>query len=79
MMTINLDQKIEYWRKQLLDLGRRNRLIHFPNSNLSVRISRVALAIQKPDPQALWKLFAEDEKSLVFPLPPVEDSLDNHQ
>ncbi|MCL2631783.1 MAG: DUF4011 domain-containing protein [Coriobacteriia bacterium] len=70
-MTEGIDLKIENWRKQLLDLSRRNRLINSAPLAGTSRISRVALAIIEPDPESLWRLIAEDERSLTFPLPDV--------
>jgi len=69
----NIDAKVEYWKKKLLDLGKRNRLISCPEPKSGVsgggRISRNALTILKPDISDLWKQFSDGEKPFKFPMP----------
>jgi hypothetical protein len=69
---MNLDEKIEFWKNRLLDLSRRNRLIHSPIPNTGKRVSRVSLHIQNPAAANLWKRFADDGGSLIFPLSDTE-------
>jgi len=70
---MNLDEKIEFWKNRLLDLSRRNRLIHSPIPNTGKRVSRISLHIQNPDAAKLWKRFADDGDSLIFPLSNAEE------
>ncbi|MDR0569117.1 MAG: DUF4011 domain-containing protein [Spirochaetaceae bacterium] len=67
---LDIDRKIESWRNCLLDLGKRNRLITCPDPKQGGRISRLSIAILKPEADTLWAQFAEDKGPLVFPLPP---------
>ena len=59
----NLDLKIELWKKRLLDLGKRNRLINFKETK------RSNIAIKSPDLGDLFNLLVNDEKSLKFSSP----------
>ena len=64
-ITINMGQKlhnrIEDWKKLLLDFGKRNRLINFLEGKRSnVRIST-------PSFDRLWELVVANEKEIVFP------------
>jgi len=63
-----IDAKIEFWRKRLLDLSKRNRLINCPAQKQGVRVSRSSIAINTPNAQLLWEQFANDTHSLEFPL-----------
>jgi hypothetical protein len=71
---MNLDEKVEFWKNRLLDLSRQNRLIHSPIPNTGKRVSRITLHIQNPDIGELWKRFADDGDSLIFPLSEEEDN-----
>ena len=77
-MEINF--KLEYWKNQLLDLGKKNRLINCPLPKTGKRISRTALLICSPAYDNLWKTFtdAEGENTLKFSIPDVtsNDSVD---
>ena len=66
---MNLDEKIKFWKNRLLDLSRKNRLVHSPISNTGTRISRISLQVQNPNATDLWKRFADDGTSLIFSLP----------
>ena len=64
-----IDEKLEYWKKRLLDLGKRNRLINSPLPSEGKRVQRHSLLISAPTPALLWTLLAEDDGDLLFPLP----------
>jgi len=59
----NLDLKIELWKKRLLDLGKRNRLINFKETK------RSSIAIKSPNLGDLFNLLVNEEKSLKFSSP----------
>ena len=59
----DLDIKIEYWKKRLLDLGKRNRLINFKETK------RSNIAITSPSHDVLYKKLVQDENELSFPFP----------
>ncbi|MDR2338542.1 MAG: DUF4011 domain-containing protein [Deltaproteobacteria bacterium] len=61
-----IEEKIEFWKKQLLDLGKRNRLIHSPLPKSSGSPSRRVISIVKPNASRLWKIFAEDNGEICF-------------
>jgi hypothetical protein len=68
----NIDAKVEHWKKSLMDLSKRNRLISCPEPKSGgggERISRHVLAILKPDISELWKQFSDDEHPFNFPMP----------
>ena len=60
-MSDKVNYKIEVWKKKLLDMGMRNRLLNYKDSKAS------SLNIIFPDYQRLYKLLAVEEKTLVFP------------
>lgn len=59
----DLDMKIEYWKKRLLDLGKRNRLINFKETK------RSNVTITSPNYDVLYKKLVQDEDRLRFPVP----------
>ncbi len=59
----DLDLKIEQWKKRLLDLGKRNRLINFKETK------RSSVAIILPSYDILYKKLVHDECKLKFPFP----------
>lgn len=59
----NLDVKIEQWKKRLLDLGKKNRLINFKETK------RSNVAIISPSYDILYKKIVHDEDKLSFPFP----------
>jgi len=63
----NIDRKIDYWKKNLLDLSQRNRLINCPKQKQTKRVSRTSIAINNPDAAVLWKLLVEENKPFTFP------------
>ena len=59
-----IDDKIEFWKKQLLDLGRRNRLISYKETkNSNIKIVR-------PNYDDLYKKLVISRKQLRFPYTP---------
>ena len=63
-----LEQKIGIWQKSLLDLSRRNRLIHCVESR------RGFLAITRPDALSLYRQLVREEKKLTFVRPVTRDA-----
>lgn len=58
-----IDRRIDAWKKRLLDLGKRNRLINFKETK------RSNLKINNPDYKDLFNAIVEKEKSLTFSFP----------
>ena len=57
---IDINAKIERWKKRLLDLGKRN-------FNLNFRFTKTStLEIIDPDYESLWEDIVEREKELSF-------------
>lgn len=56
-----LDKKIKIWEDQLLDLGKRNKMISFRESK------RATLKILKPSFDELYQQIVIDEKELTLP------------
>jgi len=54
----NADKKLDAWKKKLLDLGKRNRLINYHDTK------RSNLRIIKPGLLDLWNSFVLQEKPL---------------
>jgi very-short-patch-repair endonuclease len=59
----NIDDKIERWKKRLLDLNKRNRLINFRETK------RSNVGITSPNYGVLYKRLVLDEDELSFPFP----------
>lgn len=57
----NINNKIEVWKKRLLDLGKRNRLINFKETK------RSNVTIVSPNFNELFDLVVTSEKALKFP------------
>ena len=55
-----IHNRIELWKKRLLDIGKRNRLINFTETN------RNDVTITTPSFDILWKLIVVNEKEIVF-------------
>ncbi|UZT82888.1 DUF4011 domain-containing protein [Caproicibacterium sp. BJN0003] len=66
---MEMDQKLEYWKNRLLDLGKRNRLINCALPKDGKHVSRATLLICNPSYGDLWKMFSNGETSLEFPIP----------
>lgn len=60
MNEATLDKKIKLWEDQLLDLGKRNKMISFRETK------RATLKILKPSFSDLYQQLVEDEKELTF-------------
>jgi very-short-patch-repair endonuclease len=68
-MVMNINDKLDYWKKRLLDLGKRNRLINCPLPNALKPIRRHSLLIIRPSSFDLWTSLNENDESISFPLP----------
>jgi superfamily I DNA and/or RNA helicase/very-short-patch-repair endonuclease len=73
----NINSKLEYWKRRLLDLGKRNRLINCPLPTSTGRISRTSILISQPNHAEMWSLFAKNEQTLEFPTPISVNADDN--
>lgn len=60
-MGQRLHDRIEIWKKLLLDFGKRNRLINF------IEGKRSNITITAPSFDRLWELVVINEKEIVFP------------
>ena len=60
-MGYKLHNRIEIWKKLLLDFGKRNRLINFLEGK------RSNVKITTPSFERLWELVVVNEKEIVFP------------
>jgi len=60
-MEIDVEQKIEKWKSQLLNLSKGNCLLNYNETTHS------SLQILLPDCISLWKSFVKNEKPLEFP------------
>ena len=58
-----LDKKFEYWQNQLLDLGKRNRMINYRETK------RAPLKLVEPGFEELFRRVAVDEDALTFQSP----------
>lgn len=58
-----LDKKFEYWQNQLLDLGKRNRMINYRETK------RATLKLLEPAFEELFRRVAVDEEELTFQSP----------
>ncbi len=69
----NADKKLDAWKKKLLDLGKRNRLLNYHDTK------RSNLRIIKPSMLELWNSIVLDEKTIEFPYYEDADTLfDDH-
>lgn len=55
-----VEQKVEIWKKSLLDLTRRSRLVYFKSSKTST------VQITNPSPNEIFRRLVEDEEELTF-------------
>ena len=60
-MPFDLTTPLETWRNQLLDLTKRNRLIHCKSGRGGV------VPLEHPDPEKLWELLVAKSQPLLFP------------
>ncbi len=58
-----LDKKLEYWEHQLLDLGKRNKMINYRETK------RTTIKLAEPSFDALYKRLAINEETLTFQRP----------
>ena len=70
---MKLDKLIDNWKKKLLDLGKRNRLINFKPESKSV------LHLTKPSLDVLWSKIIEKNGSIKFPYIPDKDEPDEEE
>ena len=63
MGTTLIDNKIKYWQNQLLDLGKRNKMISFKETK------RATLRIVEPDFNSFYNRFLIKEEELTFQRP----------
>jgi superfamily I DNA and/or RNA helicase/very-short-patch-repair endonuclease len=69
IVAMNINDKLEFWKKRLLDLGKRNRLINCPLPSDVKRIQRHSLLICLPSSIDLWTLLNENDGVVEFPIP----------
>ncbi len=62
-------QKIDIWKKHLIDLTRRNRLLFFTPSRTST------IQITSPSPDEVFQRLVINERTLTFPIPKRERQL----
>ena len=63
MSEVLLDRKYEYWQNQLLDLGKRNRMINYRETK------RATLKLIQPEFEELFNKIAINEEELTFQSP----------
>ena len=63
MSATELSKKLEYWEHQLLDLGKRNRMINYRERG------RSALRLTEPAPEELYTRLVRGEETLTFRRP----------
>lgn len=68
MNTELINKKVEYWENQLLDLGKRNKMISFKETK------RATLRILEPDFGSLYERLVVKEEELTFQKPVDKDS-----
>ena len=76
-MSQNINVKLDHWKKSLLDLSKRNRLINCPLPKENQRVQRHTLLLKNPNALGLWEMLAEKKQKLVFPIPPIESETDS--
>lgn len=67
---VTIEQKLEMWKNNLLDLGRRNRLLNYKDS------AKSNLKITYPSADELYSELVDSESPLSFPMPDYEDEID---
>jgi len=77
-MSQNVDIKLDHWKRNLLDLGQRNRLINcpLPREN-GQRAARHTLLIKAPSLSELWQILVEANSQLIFPTPLIENNAED--
>lgn len=67
-ITVKIENKVEYWKNKLIDLGKRNRMINCPLPKTGKRVSRTSLMILSPSSQDLWNELYVYERNIEFPI-----------
>ena len=67
-MNLSENKKIEYWKSQLLDTGKRNKMINYRET------SRATLKIIEPGIDELYTNYVQNENELIFQYPLDKDS-----
>jgi len=67
-MIMKIDTKIDFWKKKLLDLGKRNKLINFPLSKSGQRVSQSTIMIETPSADELWDTLSNFDSNISFPV-----------
>lgn len=65
---MKIETKIDFWKKKLLDLGKRNKLINFTISKTGQRVSRSAIMIETPSADELWDALSNFDSNISFPV-----------
>lgn len=65
---MKIETKIDFWKKKLLDIGKRNRLINFPLSKSGQRASRSSIMIEMPSVDELWDSLSNLDSYISFPV-----------
>ena len=63
MSTSKISKKLDYWEHQLLDLGKRNRMINYRETR------RGTLRLTEPSLDELYTRLARNEETLTFQRP----------
>lgn len=58
---MSIDKKIEVWKNNLLDLGKRNKMINYKDTK------RSSFSIKNPSLDELWNRLVENEETIEFP------------
>lgn len=67
-MNLTNNRKVEYWKSQLLDTGKRNKMINYRET------TRATLKIVEPSLDVLYNNFVQNENELIFQYPVDKDS-----
>lgn len=65
---MKINTKIDFWKKKLLDLGKRNKLINFPINNSNKRVTRSSIIIETPSADELWDILSNIDDHISFPV-----------
>ena len=65
---MRIEAKVDFWKKKLLDLGKRNKLINFPANKTNKRVSRSSIIIELPSADELWNIFSNADGNISFPV-----------
>lgn len=70
---MNIETKLDFWKKKLLDLGKRNRQINSPYPKNGKRVSRISLLFEEPDSNILWNMLSEPGSCIGFSYEKIEN------